>query len=399
MLRQLVYRSRATQKMSEQDIDKIVDDSVPFNKANNITGLLLFDGEFFFQVLEGEGETVHGLFEHIKSDPRHTNVVKVVDSACAQREFGKWHLRTLILNPDNQCYWLPQDLTVRRDSRVFSLLNSFATGRWRSCVSAEDKASVNCIIATSAITLAPYPASQIQFAFQPIVDTRIGGISSYEALLRNQDGTYPELILAGLPEQQRYEFDLNSKAIAITQGAKLLQPGQSLSVNLLPGAITQNKQVVDQLLRYLKEGGLRPEQLILEITESEMVKESDAFFAVIESIRATGIRLSLDDFGAGYAGLSLLADLMPDKIKLDRAITNGIHESGPRQAILHSVFEFANATGSHLIVEGVESFEEWLWLNNTGVRKFQGFLFARPQLNGTQAIHFNARALINQLQD
>jgi len=396
MLRQLVYRSRATHKMSEQDIDKIVADSVPFNKANNVTGLLLFDGEFFFQILEGEGEIIHGLFEHIKTDPRHTNIVKVLDSACAQREFGKWNLRTLILNPDNQCYWLPQDLTVKRDSRIFSLLNSFATGRWRSCVSAEEKALVKCKITTSAINLPPYPSSDIQFAFQPIVDTRVGGISSYEALLRNSDGKFPELILAELPEQQRYEFDLKSKAIAITQGAKLLQSGQSLSVNLLPGAITQNEQVVSELLHYLQEGGLKPEQLILEITESEMVKESEAFFAVIEDIRAAGIRLALDDFGAGYAGLSLLADLMPDKIKLDRAITNGIHENGPRQAILHSVFEFANATGSHLIVEGVETFDEWLWLNNTGVRKFQGFLFARPQLNGTSAIHFNARALIDQ---
>ena len=88
--------------------------------------------------------------------------------------------------------------------------------------------------------------------------------------------------------------------------------------------------------------------------------------------------------------------LAPDKIKLDRAITHGINESGPRQAILHSVFEFANATGSHLIVEGVESFDEWMWLNNAGVRKFQGFLFARPQLNGAKAIYFNARELACQ---
>ena len=396
MLRQLVYRSRATQKMSEPDIDKIVADSEPFNQANDVTGLLLFDGEFFFQVLEGECDVIHGLFEHIKTDPRHTNIVKVLDSACAKRDFGKWNLRTLILKPESQCYWLPSDLTVRRDSRVFSLLNSFATGRWRSCVSAAERATVQCTIATSQIDLIPYPSSDIQFAFQPIVDTRIGGISSCEALLRNSEGRYPELILADLPEQQRYEFDLKSKAIAIAQGAKLLKPGQSLSVNLLPGAITKNERVVSQLLDYLQEGGLKPEQLILEITESEMVKENDAFFAVIEDIRAAGIRLSLDDFGAGYAGLSLLADLMPDKIKLDRAITHGIHESGPRQAILHSVFEFANATGSHLIVEGVETFDEWLWLNNAGVRKFQGFLFARPQLNGANAIYFAARELAGQ---
>ena len=70
----------------------------------------------------------------------------------------------------------------------------------------------------------------------------------------------------------------------------------------------------------------------------------------------------------------------------------GIHENGPRQAILQAVFGFANSTGSHLIVEGVESFEEWLWLYNAGVQKFQGFLFAKPKLNGVNAINFDTSA-------
>lgn len=393
MLRQLVYRSRATHKMLKSDIDKIVEDSIPFNAQHNITGLLLFDGEFFFQVLEGEGDIILGLFEHLKSDPRHTNLVKVLDNAISVREFGKWNLRTLILEPETNCYWLPSDINVSRDSRAFSLLNSFATGRWRSCVSAADKAALDCVISVRRKSISPFPDSDIQFAFQPIIDTQNMKISSYEALLRNHEGRYPELILADLPEQERYEFDLKSKAIAIQQGARILQSGQSLSVNLLPGAITHNKLVVVELLSYLKQANLSPERLILEITESEMVKESDAFYAAIEDIRAAGIRIALDDFGAGYAGLTLLADLMPDKIKLDRAITHGIHESGPRQAILHAVFEFANATGSHLIVEGVETFDEWMWLNNAGVHKFQGYLFARPELNGVSAINFNASQL------
>ena len=115
----------------------------------------------------------------------------------------------------------------------------------------------------------------------------------------------------------------------------------------LPVTIVGWAPVTDTMVAASREIFSNLEQVLnVEITESEMVKENDAFFAVIEDIRAAGIRLALDDFGAGYAGLSLLADLMPDKIKLDRAITRGIHESGPRQAILHSVFEFANATGS-----------------------------------------------------
>lgn len=395
MLRQLIYRSRATAPMADEDIRKIVDDSLPFNTTHDITGLLLFDGEFFFQVLEGASDSILSLFEHLKSDARHTNVIKVLDTTISQREFGKWSLKPFVFNHRNNCYWLPSDLNIRRDSRAFFLLNSFATGQWRNCVSAEYRSKLKRTLFIEERVVDAFPNSEIQFAFQPIVDIKNGVVSSLEALLRTPDGTFPDVFLSSLPESERYVFDLKSKAVAIAQGAKLLEPGQALSINLLPGAITHTSNVAEQLIRYVEAVKLVPEQLIVEVTENEMVMESDAFYSALDSLRSSGIRLALDDFGAGYAGLSLLADFMPDKIKLDRAITRGIHENGPRQAILQAVFEFAKATGSHLIVEGVESFEEWLWLYNAGVQKFQGFLFAKPKLNGVNAINFDASTFLS----
>ena len=138
----------------------------------------------------------------------------------------------------------------------------------------------------------------------------------------------------------------------------------------------------------LNQHKLKPKQLVLEVTETEIISESAAFYDVIARIRSRGIQIAIDDFGAGYAGLSLLADFSPDIIKLDRKITTGIHEDGHRQAITEAVLEFGNAMGIPLVVEGVETMEEWLWLQHVGVQRFQGFLFARPRLNGLSEINF-----------
>ena len=402
MLKQLVYRSKATEKFSEEDLSKIMSDSLPYNEPNGITGILLFDGEYFFQVLEGECEKVEALYEHIKKDRRHSAIVKVTEIVIHERNFGAWLLRTLLVNQGSRCYWLPSDLNLNRESRIFALLNSFASGKWRNCLSDDDRKKINAKVAVKAASVDAFENSNIQFAFQPIVDTFKGRVSTIEALIRSDDGRYPEAILDSLHGDEKYKFDLESKAIAIAQGAKLLNPSQSLSVNLCPGAITHMPNVADYLCSLLNQHKLKPKQLVLEVTETEIISESAAFYDVIARIRSRGIQIAIDDFGAGYAGLSLLADFSPDIIKLDRKITTGIHEDGHRQAITEAVLEFGNAMGIPLVVEGVETMEEWLWLQHVGVQRFQGFLFARPRLNGLSEINFqvlksNTQALGSRL--
>lgn len=393
MLRQLVYCSSAQSNITAEKLERITEDSLPFNHQNNITGILLFDGDYFFQVIEGESDTILWLFDHLHNDDRHTNIVKIADMAIKERDFGHWHLRTIYLDPSDDCYWLPPDLMIRRDSRVFGLLNGFATGRWRSGLSGVDPKVTNTHIVTCEQTLVAQANFDYQFAFQPIVDSKRQVISSYEALLRDNTNRYPDQILNAMPPTERYEFDLESKALAIAQGAQLLTAEQSLSVNLSPGALVHHPDVACTLLSQLQRHNMKPHQLILEITESELIEENDSFFSAIEKIRSTGIKVAMDDFGAGYAGLSLLADFLPDKIKIDRSITSGIHTNGPRQAILSAVLEFSNSMGIPLIVEGVELLDEWLWLQNTGIQKFQGFLFAKPKLNGVHAINFEVSKL------
>ena len=389
MLKQLVYRSQSTLKIDENELLKITNDSLPFNAKNHITGILLFDGEYFFQVLEGDCEKVNALFEHIKTDSRHSNIMKVTEMVIHKRDFGDWHLRTLSVAEGSRCYWLPSDINISRESRIFALLNSFASGKWRTCLSDNARKDVRANVTTSEKAVEPFENSDIQFAFQPIVDTFRARVSSIEALIRSNDGRYPETILEELVGPEKYDFDLKSKAIAIKQGAALLSSDQSLSINLCPAAITSTVNVADYLHELVKRNKLKPQQLVIEVTETEIISESDTFYQAIEQIRSRGMRVAIDDFGAGYAGLSLLADFTPDKIKLDRKITTGIHESGHRQAITEAVLEFANSMGIPLVVEGVETIDEWLWLQHAGVQRFQGFLFAKPKLNGVSGIDFS----------
>lgn len=389
MLKQLVYRSHSTGHVDDTGLQKITGDSLPFNERHNITGILLFDGEYFFQVLEGESEHVDILFEHIKKDSRHNNVVKVTEIVVHKRSFGDWHLRALSIVEGSSCYWLPPDITLERESRMFALLNSFASGKWRTCFTDEARRNLTVNIVTPEKDIMPYKDSPIQFAFQPIVDTSRGKVSSIEALIRSEDGKYPEDIMRCFDGADKYEFDLETKAIAIKQGAALISSEQSLSINLCPGAITHRANVGEYLHSLATSSGLKPQQLVVEVTEVEIISESDAFHTAIEQIRSFGIRIAIDDFGAGYAGLSLLADFSPDKIKLDRKITTGIHENGHRQAITEAVLEFANSMGIPLVVEGVEDLNEWLWLQHAGVQRFQGYLFARPKLNGVSGVQFS----------
>ena len=91
----------------------------------------------------------------------------------------------------------------------------------------------------------------------------------------------------------------------------------------------------------------------------------------------------------GMSYSKFISGLAKSKIKLDRKITTGIHENGHRQAITEAVLEFANSMGIPLVVEGVETLDEWLWLQHAGVQRFQGYLFAKPKLNGVKGISFN----------
>ena len=102
----------------------------------------------------------------------------------------------------------------------------------------------------------------------------------------------------------------------------------------------------------------------------------------MESYRAFGFTTAIDDFGAGYAGLTLLADLRPDILKIDMALVRGIDTSVARRSIVANLLRTATELGIRCIAEGVETAEELATLRQIGVRLCQGYFLGRPALIG-----------------
>ena len=210
-------------------------------------------------------------------------------------------------------------------------------------------------------------------------------VTSVEALLRGPNGESPQAVLAGVPPTELHAFDLRTKGDAIAL-ASALRLDCGLAVNLLPMSLVANADAVDFLVTQCHKHQWPLDQLLVEITEEEAITHFGPFMDAVQRLRAVGIQVAIDDFGAGHAGLSLLADFQPDKLKLDKRIIQGVSASGPRQAIVRSVIEFCFCLGITVVAEGVETVQDWRWLQAAGVRRFQGYLFARPSLQGVGSV-------------
>lgn len=114
---------------------------------------------------------------------------------------------------------------------------------------------------------------------------------------------------------------------------------------------------------------------------------------MLKEIRVAGIGLAIDDFGSGHSRLSLLATFQPDKIKVDRSLIKDVHKNFAKQAMIASIAQYCEDMAITLVAEGVETVEEWCWLQSIGVRLFQGFLFAKPCLDGIGEIYWPEKEL------
>ena len=124
------------------------------------------------------------------------------------------------------------------------------------------------------------------------------------------------------------------------------------------------------------------------MTEREGIVDQASFAELINEYRGLGLKVALDDFGAGYSGLNLLSNFQPDQIKLDMSLIRGIERHGPRQAIARAIGQVCFELGIDVIAEGIETVEEYGWLANAGVRLFQGYLFAKPAFEAFPPVHY-----------
>ena len=218
-------------------------------------------------------------------------------------------------------------------------------------------------------------------AFQPIVDLRRNGIFAQEALLRGSSGEPAEPVLAATGAASSSAFDQVCRLRVLETAARLRLP-DAISINFAPNAVPEPRNWLQTTISAARALGIALDRLIFEMTEAEQVRDVRTLARIVAEFRRFGLRTAIDDFGAGFAGLSLLADVQPDILKIDMGLVRGIHDDTARYRIVEGIRRTADNLGILVIAEGVETAEERDALLDLGITLQQGFLFARPVFEG-----------------
>ncbi|MBT1886476.1 biofilm formation regulator HmsP [Enterobacter mori] len=224
-----------------------------------------------------------------------------------------------------------------------------------------------------------------QFAIwlQPQVNLLTGEVNSAEALLRMQqpDGSWelPEGLIdriesCGLMVSVGYwVLEESCRQLAAWQERGITLP---LSVNLSALQL-MHPTMVSELLELIHRYRIQPDTLILEVTESRRIDDPNEAVAILKPLRNAGVRIALDDFGMGYAGLRQLQHMktLPvDVLKIDKTFVDGLPEDS---SMVEAIIQMARSLNLHVIAEGIENEDQRDWLAKASVEGGQGFLFGR----------------------
>ncbi|MBL5883885.1 diguanylate phosphodiesterase [Lelliottia aquatilis] len=397
MLTTIIYRSHLCENVPVKALEEMVAAANIKNGESDVTGILLFNGTHFFQLLEGPEESVFRIYTNICHDKRHYNLVELLCDYAPSRRFGKAGMELFDLRTYEREEVL-QHVLDKGTTKYQLTYNDRALQFFRTFVEATEKENYYEIPDGSSWDFIAdddaNPARSIEvdetadcgFAFQPIVDPFAQQVVSFEALIRTADGGSPQTYFNAFSGNDIYAADLQSKKMAFAMAGKLGLKEQALSVNLLPMTLVNVPGAVGFLLNEIEANGLVPEQIVVEFTESEVISRFDEFKDAVRQLKSAGISVAIDHFGAGFAGLLLLAQFQPDRIKINRDLVADVHRSGPRQAIIQAIIKCCSSLEILVCAVGVEKAEEWMWLESAGISQFQGHLFASPCFAGIPSI-------------
>ncbi|WP_338026379.1 EAL domain-containing protein [Croceicoccus hydrothermalis] len=229
-------------------------------------------------------------------------------------------------------------------------------------------------------TAKPLPMA-ITMAFQPIVNIQTGRLFAYEALVRGVAGESAGAILSQIDPDMIYRFDQTCrvKAIELAGGLFPRDDDTRLSINFMPNAVYEPEACIRASLAASARVGFSPRRLMFEFTENERMTDTAHVLKIIASYKAHGFTTAIDDFGSGYSGLNLLAELTPDLVKLDMDLLRGIDSSFARQRIVANIVKLCSELGITCIAEGIETAGELGTVRALGIELVQGYLIAAPQ--------------------
>ncbi|MET7245972.1 EAL domain-containing protein [Methylobacterium sp. EM32] len=224
-------------------------------------------------------------------------------------------------------------------------------------------------------------AGALEVHYQPLVAAGSLAVTGCEALLRwhhPERGFVPPGAFIPVAEETGLIAPLGEWVLhQACREAAGWPEGVRVAVNLSPAQF-RTPDLVGTVARALRESGLDPARLELEITEQVLLEETEANLAVLHRLRGLGLRIAIDDFGTGYASLSYLRAFPFDAIKIDRSFTAALGREAAAVAIVQAVIGLGASLGITTLAEGVETRGQLAALRRSGCGEMQGFLFSRP---------------------
>jgi EAL domain-containing protein (putative c-di-GMP-specific phosphodiesterase class I) len=226
-------------------------------------------------------------------------------------------------------------------------------------------------------------------AFQPIINCRTKKIFGYEALVRGLNNESAYSVISKLNDENRYTFDQQCRIKAIALASKL-KIDSILSINFLPNAVYKPERCIRTTLDAAHKYAFPVERIMFEFTEVEKIEDVEHVKSILKYYNAKGFITAIDDFGAGYAGLGLLADFQTNIIKIDMGLIRNIDKDKTRQAIVKNCLNLFNELNITTLAEGIETEQEMLWLREAGIELMQGYFFARPGFESLPEVDFSS---------
>jgi PAS domain S-box-containing protein len=226
--------------------------------------------------------------------------------------------------------------------------------------------------------------------FQPILSVTTGRLIGAEALSRfpgsdlTPDRWFAQASDAGLGT----ELELMALRHAL-RAARALPEDIYLSVNVGPQSLVR-----PGVFEVLTSGAIDPRRLVVEITEHASIDEYADVLVAVQTLRAHGVRLAVDDAGAGYSSFRHILKLAPEIIKLDRSLVAGLHDDAGLRALAAAVVAFGRETGASITAEGIETPEELRCAQDLGIGAAQGYLFGKPTADWTTWKEWHERGAV-----
>lgn len=379
----IIYSSAAKSHFGSEELLALLGSARSKNSSMNISGMLLHIEGSFLQVIEGNESDIDALFETISQDPRHGNIVTIVRESIPRRAFSDWSMgfadisredleRTsgwsdFMSNPDAVHSLVP--------GRAQKLLKAFKDGRWRS--KAPRPAPAPPIVKKPAHDTVSRDGMGV--AFQPIISASQRSVVAYEALT--------------------WDIRMQREMTAVDQGAEVLgaieedarklamlisaQPNADFGINInvrpmnAEDAVTKMQSIIDEA----NAQNLHNRSITLELNQDYLSSDLNSVVTIVQDCKENGLKICLDDFGAGRSGLNQMEMSQPNSISLNSQLVRDIDINGTKQAIVRGLIQTCDDLGIDIIAKHVETQSEFDWLLSEGIDMFQGGFFGNPKLN------------------